>query len=138
MGFIGDIFGKGGDDYSPPPMPQMPDYSDQMMGMVGMMQEMMGGIMHGMQGQMASIMENAAQQQESLIAQMNMSMPDIPDAYRDPEVDWGERQDQLSQKAKADYHAGLMRRKSALDTVLTSPLLDEEDPELGGSVLAGD
>ena len=138
MGFIGDIFGKGGgDNYAPPP-PQMPDYSGEMMAMMGMMSEMMGGIMEGMAAQTAQMMEQAGAQQEQMFASMQANMPGLPEAYRDPVIDFSEQQDKIASKAKADYHLDELRRKGVADTVLTSPLLDEEDPELGGSILTGD
>ena len=107
------------------------------MGMMGMMQEMMGGMMEGVMGSMMMMQEQAAAQQDSLLAQMdaNMNIP-MPDVYRSPEVDWSETQSQLASKASADYHADQLRRKGVSDTILTSPLLDEEEENVGGSVLS--
>ncbi len=144
MGFIGDaiggIFGKGGDSAPDPVMPQMPDYSGEMMAMMGMMQEMMGGMMEGMMGQMMGMAEQQQSMQENMMANLSAQMDiPLPQVYRDPEIDFGERQDQLAQRGKADFHRDQMLRKGRLDTVLTSPLLDEEEgPALGGSVLSGE
>jgi hypothetical protein len=142
MGFIGDafgsIFGKGGS--TPPPVPAMPVQDNtEVYAMMGMMQEMMGGMMEGMAGQMEMMAGQAAAQQESILAQMeaNMNMP-MPEVYRSPEIDFTEAQDRLNAKAKADFHLDQMRRKSVTDTILTSPLLEDEEPQLGGSVLSGE
>lgn len=140
MGFIGDLFGGKGSSSAPAPMPQTPDYSGEITQMMGMMQEMMGGVMEGMAGQMETMMSQASEQQRTMqesILNMNMSMPEMPAAYRNPEIDWTEAQGQLSQKAKADYHLDQMRRKGRQDTVLTSPLLDDEDVDVTGSILTG-
>ena len=139
MGFIGDLFGGKGGDSAPAPMPQLPDYSGQMMGMMGMMQEMMGGVMEGMMGQMGGMMEQATKQQETMMAQMSANMDmSMPEVYRNPIIDWTEQQDQLAQKSKADYHLEQLRRKGRGDTILTSPLLDDEDVDVTGSILTGE
>lgn len=144
MGFVGDIFGsifggKGGSS-APPPMPQMPDYSGEMLGMVGMMSEMMGGMMEGMMGQMEMMSQQAAAQQESMLAQMDatLQMPELPMPSRDPQINFSETERRLRNRAAADFNLDERRRKGIQDTVLTSPLLDEEEPNLGGSVLTGE
>ena len=124
MGFVGDWFGKGGSSAAPP-MPEMapaPDFSGEIAGMMGMMSEMMGGMMEGM----ASSME---------AANMDSALPDI---YRDPVIDWSEKQEQLRQKASAEYSLDQVRRKGRTDTVLTSPLLDDEEADVTGSILTGE
>ena len=133
------IFGKGGGgDSTPPPMPQAPDMSGQMMAM----NEMMMSVMNGMMNSTASMMEHmgaqAQAQQESMMASLEMNMPGLPDVYRDPTIDWTEAQGQLNQKAKADFHADQMRRKGRTDTILTSPLLDDEEANVTGSILTGE
>jgi len=143
MGFIGDIFGKGGSSSSQqaPPMPSMPDNSGEIAGMMGMMQEMMGGIMEGMQNSMMQAMQQQEAMQNSMQENMLLNMSanmELPEIYRNPEIDWTGKQEQLSKKASADYNRTQILRKSRLDTVLTSPLLDEEEPNVGGSVLSGD
>lgn len=81
----------------------------------GMDPEMMMTMMQGMMGMMSS-----------------MSMPETPTIPDSPEVeteepiDWTERNKQLAAKAKADYQDDERRKKGRNDTILTSPLLDEE------------
>ena len=141
------MFGKGGD--AAPPPPAIPDNSGQMADMMNMMQGMMGGIMEGMMGQMMgitqqmqgmtqSMLSQASDSQESMMATLNATMPTLPEAYRDPEIDWTEKQQQLSAKAKADYNLDTALRKGRMDTILTSPLLDDEEANVGGSVLSGE
>lgn len=134
MGFVGDLFGKGGSAPAPPPvtMPQqnMAGFESMMMNFENMMM--------GAMGSMVSAQQAAAQQQADMMATMNMSMPELPAVERDPIIDWTEQQAQLANKAKADYNLDQARRRGRQDTILTSPLLDEEDPELGGSVLTGE
>lgn len=137
MGFIGDIFGKGGGTTPPPAAVYQPQGDAGVAEAMMMMQEMMGGMMAGMQGQMQMMADQAASQQESILAQMNSTVS-LPEVYRSPEIDFTEAQNQLNQKAKADFHRDQVRRKSITDTILTSPLLDEEQPDVGGSVLTGE
>ena len=64
--------------------------------------------------------------------------PILPNVYREPEVDWTKRHDELRNKARADYGADQAGNKGVTDTIHTSPFLDEEDPEVTGeSILTG-
>ena len=132
MGFIGDLFG-GGKGGSAPPAPTMPqqDFSGLENMMAGFENMMMGAMGSIAQAQMA-----AQQQQADMMATMNMNMPSLPEAVRDPIIDWTEQQEKLSNKARADYSLDQARRKGRQDTILTSPLLDDEEPNITGSVLA--
>ena len=53
-------------------------------------------------------------------------LPEAPEVEEEREVDWADRQEQLRAKVKADYAADERRKKGTGDTILTSPLLDEE------------
>jgi hypothetical protein len=96
-----------------------------------------------MMAQMAAMMHGLMQTQMMTMQQIQQSAPQMPDLPQMPQVasaptiDWTEKQAQLSAKQKADYHLDRARRKGAQDTVLTSPLLDDEDPNVTGSILAG-
>ena len=66
------------------------------------------------------------------------SPPILPEVYREPEVDWTKRHEELRNRARADYNSQLAGNKGVTDTIHTSPLLDEEDPEVTGeSILTG-
>lgn len=125
---MGNLFswgGKGGSDA--PPMPMMPQqqaaHEPDYMTMMAMMMEGMGG--------MASSFSEAASQPQM------PALPAVPTVFRAPIIDWTEKQGQLNQKMKADYNVDQTRRKNRTDTILTSPLLDEEDATTTGSVLSG-
>lgn len=141
MGFIGDAIGsvfggKGGSSQPAMPAPQMGGFD---LGAVEGMMMNFENMMMGAMGSIAQAQMAAQQQQETLLAQMDMNaqMPAMPAATRDTVIDWTETQDQLQAKNKADYHLDQLRRKGATDTVLTSPLLEDEEPSLGSSVLTG-
>ena len=135
---MGSLFGKGGGSAAPPPMP---DYSAMITQQMTMFQEMMGGMMEMMMGMMAS-MPDMGEYMDSMLEQQLLEMPempsllDMPQASRDPEIDWGEKQDQLSMKQRADYNREEMLRKGRTDTIHTSPLLDEEYANVSGSIIA--
>ena len=123
---MGSWFGKGGGDSAPPPMPmQQPEDNS------GEIMAMMMGMMEAMSASSAAMMHSAQPPQLP-------PMPQIPEIARDPVIDWTEKQEQLAAKAKADYNIDQTRRKGRSDTILTSPLLDEDDATVTGSVLAGE
>ena len=125
---MGSWFGKGGGDSAPPPMPtqQPQDNSGEIMAaMMGMMEMMNASSM--------SMMHQAQAQPPQL-----PPMPQVPEIARQPVVDWTDKQEQLAAKAKADYNVEQARRKGRSETILTSPLLDEDDATVTGSVLAGE
>lgn len=136
---MGGIFSKGGG--SSQPAPEMPDYGAMMDQQMMMFQEMMGGMMEMMGGMMESMPDMNSYMDSVLDQQLQMpeipSMLDMPTVQRDPEIDWEEKQDQLSAKARADYNRDEMLRKGRTDTIHTSPLLDEEDATVTGSIIAG-
>jgi hypothetical protein len=123
---MGSWFGKGGSDSSPPPMMPMQQPQDNSAEMMAMMM----GMMEAMSMNSMAMMEQVQQPQLP-------PMPQIPEIAREPVIDWTEKQDQLAAKAAADYNLSETRRKARTDTVLTSPLLEEEDATVTGSVLAG-
>lgn len=62
--------------------------------------------------------------------------PILPPIDSGPDVDWTEQNRELAAKARADYNVEEARRKGTLDTILTSPLLDDEEAQTT-SILAG-
>lgn len=72
-----------------------------------------------------------------LMSQMQMmngmNMPSQPTATSIPEIttadaiDWSDKNDQLQMKMAADYQADQADKKGRSDTILTSPLDDDED-----------
>lgn len=88
---------------APPMMPPPEDNSALIMQMM----HMMGGMMQNM--------PQAPQ------------LPARPEVKREPMPNWKERQDQLLEKSRADYTNKTARNKGRADTVLTSPLLDDDE-----------
>lgn len=76
--------------------------------------------------------------EQQLAAIQAMEPPDITDApaVRTPEaVDWSQKTAELAERAAADYHLDRSRRKGRMQTIYTSPLLDEDNPNVKGSIL---
>lgn len=103
--------GKGSKSSAPAPMQQQQD--DNM----GMYQAML-----------MTMMMNQANQQPPPMIQM-------PEVQKTQRIDYTEKQDQLSQKAKADYMAEQNKRKRFVDMTHTSYLLDDEEPTTTQTVL---
>ena len=126
---MGNLFswgGKGGGDAAPPPMMPMQDNSADMM---AVMLEVMGG--------MGEFMASSMESTSNMMANLQMpEMPATPLPARVGDIDWTEKQKNLAAKMKADYGVDQGRKKTRTGTVLTSPLLDEEDATTTGSVLA--
>jgi hypothetical protein len=65
---------------------------------------------------------------------MMQSQQDIPSMQAPPEpvitpsVDWASKQAELQKRIDADVTADLKRRRGRQHTVLTSPLVDEDNP----------
>ena len=65
------------------------------------------------------------------------SQPILPEVYREPEIDWTEKNKTLAAKMKADYKTDQANKKGRSQTTHTSPLLDEEEATVGGSIITG-
>lgn len=113
---MGDIFGKGSDTPSPPP--QVSTGSDS---------ESMAMIMEMMQSGMFSMPGIPAMPQ----------MPAMPEIERTPEIDWAEKQETLATSMSAKNATSNARKHGRTDTIHTSPLLDEEEPNTTESILTG-
>jgi hypothetical protein len=127
---MGNLFswgGKGGGDSAPPPVYQAPPAQDNSM----MIAEMMMGMMESMASSSAAQVEALSNQMPQVPA-----MPTIPTVAKPLIIDWTEKQEQLAAKAKADYNVEQAQRKGAAQTVLSSPLGDEDDVFVSGSILA--
>lgn len=130
---MGGLLGQR-DQAPPPPAQPMVDNSAQMQAAVAGMQESMYGYM----AQMRNMLQNNQANQTALISSMMSSMPSAPEIEREPEIDWAEEQERLYRQSLADYNLDSARRKGRADTILTSPLLDEEEESgVMGSVLSG-
>lgn len=116
-------WGKSDDTAAAVEMPEMQDSSSVTDTSAAVM-ESMSGMMTGMMGMMSQVMSSS---QESL--------PETPETYSTPAVDWTEQTEQLNNKMRADYNVEEARRKGNQDTVLTSPLLEDEDATVTGSIL---
>jgi hypothetical protein len=62
---------------------------------------------------------------------------EMPDIVQPLEIDWTEKNSQLANKARADFHSSQASKKGRLDTVLTSPLADDDDVDVTQSLLTG-
>ena len=105
---------KDGGSSSPPPVviPSQPNISDQF-----------GPMMEMMQAQMGAIMAMAAQPPE---------LPPIPESTlaQMPQIDWDKKRREELDKQRAIETDKAKRRKGISSTILTSPLLDEEEVDL--------
>jgi hypothetical protein len=63
-----------------------------------------------------------------------MQMPDI---IKPLGIDWTDQNAQLAAKTKADYRNQQADRKGRLDTVLSSPLADDDKVDVTQSLLKG-
>ena len=52
-------------------------------------------------------------------------IPLLPSVFREPEIDFAKKQEQLTNKARADYKSSQSRKKGRSDTILTSPFIGE-------------
>ena len=86
--------------------------------------------------EMLAFMNQMMEMQAGLAAMQVPQLPPLPSIERDPIIDWAEKNEQLVAKARADYGIDKTRRKGRSDTILTSPILDDEDAETTGSLLA--
>lgn len=75
-----------------------------------MMMQMLGMMMQGMAAPQAPIPE----------------IPEAPEVEEDPVIDWRDKQAELAKKVAVDYEDDQNRKRNRTDTILTSPLLDEE------------
>lgn len=85
---------------------------------------------------MAAMMQQQNQVMQAMANQPPPILPQAPPIVNAVDVDWTEKNKQLAEKARADYNLEKARQKGRTDTILTSPLLDEEQP-LTTSLLTG-
>lgn len=79
---------------------------------------------------------NSIMSMQAGMASQIPQLPPTPEIERDPIINWAEKNEELIAKSKADYNVDKARRKGRFDTILTSPLLDDEDPETTASLIA--
>lgn len=93
-------------------------------------------------------MENMIQQSqlgfEQQLSALSQNTPDVP-SYESSlptiigseaaNMDWAAKNEELKKKMQADFALEQAKRQSAMSTIITSPLLDEEDPTTTGSIL---
>ena len=94
------------------------------------MAEMMAAYSQSMSQTMSSMMEMMA-----TISQQQPSLPQMPALYQAPEIDWTEERGKLAKKMKADTALERARKTTRNSTVLTSPLLDDEEPSTTSTLL---
>ena len=64
-------------------------------------------------------------------------IPELPDIPNVEPIDWTEKQMQIAAKMSAETALEQAQKKGVTGTILTSPLLDEEEPDLTASPLVG-
>lgn len=84
---------------------------------------------------MSQMMQMLMQAMGMMMTPQTPQMPQVPEVIKQPDVDWTEKQKQLSQKMKATFGLDVARRKGRLDTIHTSPLLDTEEAATTESIL---
>jgi len=107
--------GKGNNSSAPPPA--MPNNNDQLL--LGMM----------------SMVNSMNSQPQYPAPPVISDRPEIPEILRTPTIDWEAKQQDLAEKAKADYADEQTKKKGMGDTVHTSPLLEEEPATTTASLL---
>ena len=115
--------GGKGRDTSAPTMPVQNNDGEMMQ----MMQAMMGSMMGSMESMNQMYMSNMQPPE----------LPPFPSIPSMPDIDWADQNQKLNEKARADYKNERARKFGRLDTILTSPLLEDEEPELTKSLLTG-
>ena len=106
--------GKGGSTQAPPP-PSMAPAKENQEEIMMMMMSMMG----------------------SMAQPQTPELPPMPSLYTGPDVDWTEKNEELANKAKADYMSDAANKKGRKGTVLSSPLLDDDTPATSKSLSTG-
>lgn len=66
------------------------------------------------------------------------SIPPTPEIITEPEIDWSDQEEKLAAKMKADFHIEQLRRHGVPQTIHSSPLTDETDPDTTESILTGE
>lgn len=94
-------------------------------------EESASAYMATMQQMNAMMLQQMARMQEQ---QLLSSIPEVTEA---PEVDWSEAQAELAAKAKATYGLDQAQKVGRSATIVSSPLLDDEEAVTTQSVLAG-
>lgn len=67
----------------------------------------------------------------TMMMQSQQSIPQVqapPEPVITPSVDWATKQAELQKRIDADVTADLKRRRGRQSTVLTSPLVDDDNP----------
>lgn len=93
----------------------------------------------GMDPAMLQSLVQAMAAQSAMVAAMAAPppQPELPPIYTTPEIDWGEKLDQLNAKARGETAGELARKKGRLDTVHTGLLLDDEEATTTRSSILG-
>jgi len=112
--------GKGAQPSPPPVMGPEQDSSELMLMQMQMMQQAMA----------QSAMAAAAIPQAPPMAQ-------VPEIYTSPTVDWSDKIKQISSRMKGEDAIENARRIGRAQTILSSPLLDEEEAVTTDSLLEG-
>lgn len=91
------------------------------------------GMFGELMGQQSAALEALSRQsqQTALLA----SMPEVPDVYTSPEIDWTEASKTLANKTAGQEDILAKQKRGRMSTVLTSPLGDEDEVDTTQSLL---
>jgi len=81
---------------------------------------------------MEAMMDAMLQMQNNMLMSQATEMPPLPQMpviNDSPDIDWTEKNRELAARSRADFDVDEARRKGRTDTILTSPLLDDEEAE---------
>jgi len=91
--------------------------------------------------EMIAMMGHMMSQQNNIFAQQmsdsQFQMPKVPEVQKTDSIDWKKENDRLKNMMSAEYNLDRARRKGRMDTIHTSPLLDEDEAETTRSLLKG-
>lgn len=99
-----------------------------------MQQDNTAAMMEQYMGMMSEMFAQQQEQMNTLMTSMQQT-DEAPEVIANPEVDWTEKNAELQAKMAADYDGTVAQQVNGASTVLTSPLLDEEEPTTQTSVL---
>ncbi len=114
----------GGKNKQAPPPPVDNSANQAAMAQMG---QIITAMMASQSAQMGRMMQQMQQAQQQV--------PTLPEVFRQPDIDWTEKTKQIQEKMKADYKLDKARRVGRSETVLTSPFLEDDEPNLTGTLL---
>jgi hypothetical protein len=85
------------------------------------------GMMEGIMQQNSQMMQQ--QSNQNMLSSQAIQIPSLPDIQATPAIDWEEKSAQLEQKARGNFSAEVAKKKGIGNTVFTSVLDNNDDPD---------